>query len=62
MFEEYVAPHVFVVFGATGDLMRRKLLPALYHLANEGHLGENFKIVGIAQNEFDDEAFREWAK
>ncbi|MFK7847028.1 MAG: glucose-6-phosphate dehydrogenase [Rhodothermales bacterium] len=62
MFEEYVAPHVFVVFGATGDLMRRKLLPALYHLANEGHLGEKFKIVGIAQNDFDDEAYRAWAK
>lgn len=61
MFDEYVAPHVFVVFGATGDLMQRKLLPALYHLANDGNLGERFKILGIARNEMDDDTFRGWA-
>ena len=61
MFEEYVAPHVFVVFGATGDLMQRKLLPALYHLANEGNLGERFKILGVARNDMDDDSFRAWA-
>ena len=61
MVDEFVAPHVFVVFGATGDLMRRKLLPALYHLANDGKLGEKFKILGIARNEMDDDAYRTWA-
>lgn len=63
MFETNVEPHLFVVFGATGDLMRRKLLPALYHLADEGHLGSHFKILGIARNaDMDDEGFRQWAR
>ncbi len=61
MFDEYVEPHVFVVFGATGDLMRRKLLPALYHLANDGNLGEKFKILGVARDEMDDGSYRVWA-
>ena len=36
MSEARVAPHLFVVLGGTGDLMRRKLLPALYHLRQQG--------------------------
>jgi len=39
---------VFVLFGATGDLTRRKLLPALYHLFRDKHLPERFAIVGFA--------------
>ena len=62
MTNEFVAPHIFVVFGATGDLMKRKLLPALYHLAQDGRLGERFKILGIARNELSDESFRAWAR
>lgn len=61
MYEEHVSPHIFIVFGATGDLMKRKLLPALYHLASNGNLGERFKILGIAQDKMDDEGYREWA-
>jgi glucose-6-phosphate 1-dehydrogenase len=42
-------PCVVVVFGATGDLTRRKLMPALYNLAAGGHLPETFAVVGCAR-------------
>ena len=38
-----------VIFGATGDLSRRKLLPALYNLAHEGALPELFNLVGVSR-------------
>jgi glucose-6-phosphate 1-dehydrogenase len=41
---------VFVMFGATGDLMRRKLLPALYNLAQEKLLPPGFQILGVARD------------
>jgi len=50
-----------VIFGATGDLARRKLLPALYNLAHEGALPERFGLVGNARSEMTDEDFRELA-
>ena len=54
-----VEPHIFIVFGGTGDLMRRKLLPALRHLASRGHLGKRLVILGVARNaELNDESFR----
>ncbi|MGW7004934.1 hypothetical protein ACWGCW_19525 [Streptomyces sp. NPDC054933] len=40
--------HVIVLFGATGDLAKRKLLPGLFHLANAGLLPRNCRIVGSA--------------
>jgi glucose-6-phosphate 1-dehydrogenase len=46
-----VPPTTLVIFGATGDLAHRKLLPALYNLAHEGALPERFKLVGIARRE-----------
>jgi glucose-6-phosphate 1-dehydrogenase len=46
-----VAPTALVIFGATGDLARRKLLPALYNLAHEGALPEHFHLVGVARRE-----------
>jgi glucose-6-phosphate 1-dehydrogenase len=51
-------PCIFVIFGASGDLTRRKLLPAIYNLAEAGHLPESFAIVGVARNVMDDAAFR----
>jgi glucose-6-phosphate 1-dehydrogenase len=51
-----------VIFGATGDLARRKLLPALYNLAHEGALPDRFNLVGISRREQSDEEFREWAR
>ncbi len=56
-----VHPTALVIFGATGDLARRKLLPALYNLAHEGALPERFGLVGNARSEMSDEAFREQA-
>ena len=53
--------HVIVVFGANGDLSRRKLLPALYHLASEGLLPERYAIIGNSRSEMSDEEFRAFA-
>ena len=41
-------PCVFVIFGASGDLTRSKLLPAIFNLAEDGHLPEEFAILGVA--------------
>jgi glucose-6-phosphate 1-dehydrogenase len=58
-----VEPHLFVVLGATGDLTRRKLLPALYHLAAKGVLKGKCLILGASRSaDIDDEAFRAWAR
>lgn len=46
------ADHVIVLFGATGDLAKRKLLPGLFHLAKSGLLPEHYRIVGTAPAEF----------
>jgi glucose-6-phosphate 1-dehydrogenase len=56
-----VHPTALVIFGATGDLARRKLLPALYNLAHEGALPERFGLVGNARSEMTDEEFRAMA-
>lgn len=62
MRELTVEPHLFVILGATGDLTRRKLLPALYHLRNQGVLRqETTHILGSALPEMGAEAFRLWA-
>jgi glucose-6-phosphate 1-dehydrogenase len=54
-------PHVIVLFGAGGDLARRKLLPGLIHLAEAGLLPE-CRIIGTSLEDFDDEAFRKFAR
>jgi glucose-6-phosphate 1-dehydrogenase len=62
MHEQPVEPHVFVILGGTGDLTRRKLLPALYLLRGHGVLEKkNTLIVGAALPEMSGEAFRLWA-
>ena len=53
-----VAPTALVIFGATGDLARRKLLPALYNLAHEGALPEHFYLVGVSRKEKEREDYR----
>lgn len=52
-------PSTLVVFGATGDLMARKLEPSLYHLFQQQLCPEAFAVVGIARQQLDDEAFRD---
>jgi len=51
-------PCVMVIFGATGDLTKRKLLPALYNLEKAHLLSHDFAIVGMARRELSTEAFR----
>jgi glucose-6-phosphate 1-dehydrogenase len=51
-----------VIFGATGDLARRKLLPALYNLAHEGALPERFNLIGVSRRDQSDDDFRAQAR
>src|SRR5262249_55426053 len=50
-------PSVLVMFGVTGDLARKKLLPAIYDLANRGLLPPGFSLVGFARRDWKDEDF-----
>jgi glucose-6-phosphate 1-dehydrogenase len=52
-------PCAFVIFGGSGDLTRRKLLPALYNLSRRGFLGERVAILGLGSKPLTDERFRE---
>ena len=47
-------PCIVVIFGASGDLTKRKLLPALYHLEQAGNQPENFAVVGVARRPLED--------
>ena len=53
------APGTLVIFGASGDLARRKLYPALYHLFRRGLLHEESRIVGCARTAYSDDGFRD---
>ena len=55
-------PSLFVIFGATGDLSARKLLPALCKLAAAGVLHPNTQVVGLGRGEKTREAFQAWAR
>lgn len=52
-----LSPFSIVIFGATGDLTHRKILPAFYALAQQGLLPEQFNIVGFARRDWTDEMF-----
>jgi glucose-6-phosphate 1-dehydrogenase len=56
---QYTSPLVFVIFGATGDLMHRKLMPALYHLIADGALSQDIYIVGVGRRAITTDQFRE---
>ncbi|MGC1166646.1 MAG: glucose-6-phosphate dehydrogenase [Solirubrobacterales bacterium] len=53
---------VIVLFGATGDLAKRKLLPGMFHLSQVGLMPEGFRIVGVSRHEVELEEFREFAR
>jgi glucose-6-phosphate 1-dehydrogenase len=57
-----VHPTALVIFGGTGDLAHRKLLPALYNLAHEGALPERFELIGVARRDQEHEDFQSMAK
>src|SRR5499427_10917191 len=50
-------PCVLVIFGASGDLTRRLLVPSLYNLAHDKLLSQNFAVVGVARSESSHEDF-----
>src|SRR5215470_3746590 len=54
-------PALMVIFGATGDLSGRKLLPALYNLARNRLLPAGFSLIGAALDDLTQERFRAWA-
>lgn len=56
---ERVEPCAMIIFGASGDLFRRKLLPSLLELAAQDLLPEPFAVLGAARSEWDDAAFRQ---
>ena len=51
-------PLVFAIFGASGDLTRRKLIPAVFELFKGGHLNDNFALLGVSRSKLTDEEFR----
>jgi glucose-6-phosphate 1-dehydrogenase len=53
---------ILVIFGATGDLSKRKLIPALYALNVLDMLPEKFAILGAGRSELDDDEFRDTMK
>jgi glucose-6-phosphate 1-dehydrogenase len=55
-------PQSLVIFGASGDLTRRKILPALYNLFYDACLPERFAVVGYARSGWDDDTFRKHAR
>lgn len=57
-----VKPTILVIFGATGDLAQRKLIPSLFDLYLKGALPECFQIVGFARREWSDAEFRAFAR
>src|SRR5690348_16114022 len=69
--EETAAPHantgagrpgdpcIMVIIGASGDLTKRKLIPALYNLALDGLLSKEFAILGVGRSDFTSEEFRD---
>ncbi len=53
-------PHLIVLFGATGDLARRKLLPGILHLLRSNLVADS-RIVGVSMDDLDDDGFRDFA-
>jgi glucose-6-phosphate 1-dehydrogenase len=57
-----VHPTTLVIFGGTGDLAHRKLLPAIYNLAHEGALPERFNLIAVSRSEMSHDEYREMAR
>jgi glucose-6-phosphate 1-dehydrogenase len=53
-------PTILIIFGATGDLMRKKLAPALFNLHKKGKLPDRFRIIAFSRREYDDRIFRNY--
>ncbi|HEY1275331.1 MAG TPA: glucose-6-phosphate dehydrogenase [Thermoleophilaceae bacterium] len=57
-----VHPTTLVIFGGTGDLAKRKLLPAVYNLAHEGALPERFNLIGVSRSDIPDGDYQQMAR
>ncbi len=57
-----VHPTTLVIFGGTGDLAKRKLLPAIYNLAHEGALPERFNLIGVSRGDVPHDEYRDMAR
>ena len=57
--ERVIAPQCLVIFGASGDLTHRKLVPALFELFRQRRLPSEFSILGCARRPWSDEEFRQ---
>ena len=62
MSDELKEPFAFVIFGGSGDLSRRKLIPALYHLANLGCMPGRYAVVGTSRSPMTDDSFRDFVR
>ena len=56
--KKVAVPTVIIIFGGTGDLTKRKLIPAFFNLFLEGWLPENFAIFGLGRSDFNDASYR----
>lgn len=60
--EKVPDPCVMVIFGASGDLTKRKLIPSIFDLAREGMLPPGFSIIGVSRTKMDHDSFRSYMK
>lgn len=57
-----VDPFDLVIFGGTGDLARRKLLPALYHRDQDGQFSDDSRIIAVSRQDMNDEGYADWVR
>ncbi|MBS4222348.1 glucose-6-phosphate dehydrogenase [Lederbergia citrea] len=62
MIQSETPASLIMIFGATGDLAKRKLYPSLYHLFRKGKLAEHFAVIGVARRPWSNEVLREHVK
>lgn len=62
MYKSKKTPNIFVIFGGTGDLNYRKLMPAIYNLFFDNNLPENFSVICIGRREFSQETYKDKVK
>src|SRR5690625_3749455 len=62
MMNEQVPKSIIVIFGATGDLARRKLFPSIYRLYKHGKISKDFAVVGVARRPWTNDILRENVK
>ena len=56
-----VESQVLVIFGASGDLATRKLLPEIFNLFRQGFIPDNYVIIGVGRSNYSDQSYREKA-